>query len=88
MLSSSFRLVITLNTKNANCTWKFQSKDGNETVKIESNAKYSFINSTLTINKPDKDDSGLYLCELENDYGRNYKLVDVNITCMPFYENN
>lgn len=91
ILSSSFRLVLSMQVKNAKCLWRVKRADQNNTeLTIEHSAKYNISNyeskdhpnvmiSDLHINKPDAQDSGVYVCSLKNEYGETYRMIDVKV---------
>ena len=85
VLSSSFRLLLKFDAHNGKCSWRFSRQssgnksDENEIQIKESNEKYVVDDTTLQIMKPNSQDSGVYLCELKNDYGHNFRTVDITV---------
>jgi hypothetical protein len=85
VLSSSFRLSLKFDTHNGKCSWRFsRQSSGNKTDENEiqiknTNEKYVVEDNTLAILKPNSEDSGVYFCELKNEYGHNFRAVDITV---------
>lgn len=89
ILSNKFRLLLEFETKNDTCKWRFTPLAGtasadnktndSEITITETNQKYIVGPNFLQVLKPQSQDSGTYFCELKNEYGHNFRKVDVKI---------